>query len=114
MAKWKPSKAKAKQFAETMQEIDSFCAEHGIEQSRTSDSYYFSIDGTNYISNHTVSASNRKAYDEVTGQKLRELYHPNGENASTVYITASKTRLIEIYNNLKSGKTLDRRGNVIC
>ena len=45
--KWKPSKTKAKEFAKTMQEIDSFCQENGISQSLSSDSYYFTINGKN-------------------------------------------------------------------
>ena len=110
---WKPSKAKAKKFAQTMQDIDEFCNENNITQSSSSDSYYFTINGQKYrVSNHTVDASNRDAYDEINGKK-RDLYHPEGERKDTIYITASKTRIKEIYNNLKAGKKLDRRGNVI-
>ena len=111
--KWKPSKAQAKQFAQQMQEIDKFCAENDIKQSATSDSYYFTINGQKYrVSNHTVATSNRGAFDEINGQK-RDLYHPNGEEEDTIYITAGKTRIIDIYNNLKAGKKLDRKGNII-
>lgn len=111
--KWKPSKAKAREFAQTMQDINEFCDENGIIQSSSSDSYYFTIDGQKYrVSNHTVAASNRGAYDETYGQK-RNLYHPKGEEDDTIYITASKSRIKEIYNNLKAGKKLDRRGNIV-
>ena len=64
------------------------------------------------VSNHTVATSNKGAYDEIYGAK-RKLYHPEGEEEDTIYITASKTRIIDIYNNLKAGKKLDRRGNII-
>lgn len=56
--------------------------------------------------------SNRGAYN-VEGEQVRGLYHPNGEEDDTIYITASKTRLIEIYTALKAGKKLNRRGKVI-
>ena len=109
--KWKPSKTARREFARQMQEIDSFCAENGIESSLSKDSYYFRLNGTNYrVSNHSVEASNRGAYDEM-GNKVRELYHEGGREDSTIYIHAGKTRIIEIYNDLKAGYELDGRGN---
>lgn len=112
--KWRPSKTRAREFAQKMDEIDDFCIAHGIEQSASSDSYYFTIGDQKYrVSNHTVAASNRGAYHDVYGQ-TRELYHPDGERPDTVYITAGKTRIIEIYTALADGKRLDRRGNVIA
>lgn len=111
--KWKPSKTAAKQFADTMSTIKEFCNNNGIDYSKTCDSYYFSINGVNYrVSNHTVELSNYKAYDEF-GNKIRELYHPNGREENTVYITAGKTRIMDIYNDLKAGYQLNKRGNRI-
>lgn len=53
--RWKPSKSAAREFAAKMNEIDS---------SLMQDSYYFTIDGQKYrVSNHTVAASNRGAYN---------------------------------------------------
>ncbi len=110
MRKWKPSRTAAREFAQKMDEIGDFCHAHGILQSASGDSYYFAIDGQNYrVSNHTIEASNQKAYN-FAGQKIRDVYHPNGRNENTIYITAGKTRIIEIYNNLVAGKTLDGRG----
>lgn len=109
--KFKPNKAQAKEFKEKMDEIDEFCANNRITQSSTSDSYYFKIDGVDYrVSNHTVEASNRAAYDELTGETKRQLYHPDGRKDDTVYITAGKTRIIDIYNDLVDGYKLDGRG----
>lgn len=109
--KWKPSKTAARQYADTMEQIKIFCNENGIDHSKTCDSYYFCVNGVNYrVSNHTVESSNYKAYDEF-GNKVRELYHPNGREDNTVYITAGKTRIREIYNDLKAGYSLDKRGN---
>lgn len=108
--RWKPSKAKRVEFAQEMVRIDEFCREHGISKSSSSDSYYFTVKGQNYrVSNHTIESSNRAAYDDFGGLK-RELYHPNGREDNTVYITASKTRIIDIYNDLVAGYQLDKRG----
>lgn len=108
--KWKPSKTAKREYAQKMNEIDEFCKENGIEQSRTSDSYYFMLNGKKYrVSNHTIEASNRAAFDEFH-EKKRELYHPDGRDDDTIYITAGKTRIIEIYNDLKNGFDLDGRG----
>ena len=108
--KWKPSKTAAREFASTMEKIKSFCNENGIDYSKTLDSYYFRLDGVDYrVSNHTIELSNYKSYDEF-GNKVREKYHPNGREENTVYITAGKTRIVEIYNDLKAGYKLDKRG----
>jgi len=109
--KYKPSKTKAREFAQTMDTIDQFCRENGISQSKSSDSYYFILDGKSYrISNHTIAASNRGAYNDF-GEKIREKYHEDKESSDTIYITAGKTRIMQIYNDLKAGYELDRRGN---
>ena len=108
--KWKPSKAKIKEFASKMNEIDQFCQENAIQQSKTSDSYYFTLNGKKYrISNHTMKTSNNKAFNQF-GEQVREQYHNIEKESDTICITASKTRLIEIYTALKSGKVLDKRG----
>ena len=110
--KWKPSKTAIKNFINEMHEIDVFCVENGISQSRNSDSYYFFLNGKHYrVSNHTIEASNRHAYN-ADGEKIRDEYHDDERDKNTVYIHASKTRIIEIYNNLKAGKTLDGRGYI--
>lgn len=109
--RWKPSKAKAQEFAAQMKEIEEFCSKNGISQSLSGDSYYFVIAGHPYrVSNHTVAASNRGAFNEF-GEQVRELYHEGGEQEDVIYITAGKTRIIQIYNDLKAGCQLDRRGN---
>ena len=108
--RWKPSKAAAREFAETMKEIEDFCLENHISQSYRGDSYYFSLGGKNYrVSNHSVEASNRAAYNDF-GEMTRELYHEDGREDDVIYIHASKTRIMEIYNDLKAGYTLDGRG----
>ena len=57
---------------------------------------------------------NDKAYhfDELTGHttKIRDEYHT--AESDTICITAGKTRLPEVYQNILSGKPLDKRGNI--
>ena len=107
---WKPSKSAARAFAQQMSDIDAFCSEHGIEQSRSSDSYYFAVNGRRYrVSNHSVEASNAAAFDDL-GNRVRDFYHEGGRQDEVTYIHASKTRIIEIYNDLAAGYELDGRG----
>ena len=102
------SKSAKRAFAQKMDEIKSFCDEHAITYSNTMDSFYFYYNGTNYrLSNHTVEASNRGAYDAL-GNNIREKYH-NGRNENTIYYTVGKTRLIEVYNDIIKGFELDGR-----
>ena len=108
--KFKPSKANAREFAEKMDTVRDLCVMHNISHSLSMDSFYFCIRGQSYrVSNHTVEASNRAAFGDL-GQ-TRELYH-SARDADTIYIHASKTRIIEIYENLAAGNALDGRGNV--
>lgn len=110
--KWKASKTKAKEFAIEMKRIEEFCCENGISYSRTMDSYYFTLNGINYrVSNHTMETSNAHAYNDF-GEQVREKYHSENDFEELTCITASKTRIIEIYNNLKDGKILDKRGYI--
>lgn len=109
--KWKPNRTAAREFARTMDEITQFCVDNGISASASKDSYYFTINGQKYrVSNHTVAASNAGAVNEL-GEQVREKYHESGEENDTIYITASKTRIREIYTDLSNGWQLDRRGN---
>ena len=110
--RYKPSKSKKREFAIRMQEIDEFCVQNNISASRTNDSYYFVINGQKYrVSNHSIEASNARAYRD--GEQVREKYHDNNRSDDIIYIHASKTRIIEIYNDLKEGYKLDGRGNRI-
>lgn len=109
--RWKPSRSAAREFAQKMDEVAEYCSENKIDMSSNNDSYYFYIDSQHYrISNHTVEQSDRKAYDEF-GRQVRRKYH-DGRDDDTIYITAGKTRIIEIHKALLAGKELDGRGYV--
>jgi hypothetical protein len=109
--KYKPSKAKAREFAQTMDAIDSFCASHGINHSLTSDSYYFYFNGKSYrVSNHTIEASDKGCFDAM-GNKIRDSYH--AADSDLICYTAGKTRLIQVYSDIVAGYKLDKRGRRI-
>lgn len=109
--RYKPSKDRAREFAQKMNQIDKFCCDNGIARSQSSDSYYFMINGVNYrVSNHSIEASNRAAFN-CFGLQTRDLYHGEKRDKDVVYIHAGKTRIIDIYNDLKAGYVLDGRGN---
>lgn len=108
--KFKPSKTKTREFAIKMKEIEGFCNQNNIQMSYNKDSYYFSLYGQKYrVSNHTVEKSNERAYNYF-GEQIRIKYHPDGREDNVIYIHASKTRIMEIYNDLKEGYILNSRG----
>ena len=113
---YKLGRTKARKFAIKMREIDEFCAKNGIIQSRTSDSYYFTIHGERYrVSNHTQKQSDKGMFNSA-GVKVRESYHMKDgkyEYDREHEITAGKTRIIEVYTALRAGKRINKRGYVI-
>lgn len=97
--KWKPTKSNKEMFKKKMCEIEKFCEEKNISHSSSYDSYYFELNGQKYrISNHSPESSP---------------YHW-GRDADTIYINASKLRIIQIYIDLMCGNKLDGRGNVLA
>lgn len=111
--RWKPSRNAKREFAEKMEKIDEFCKENNIQASASMDSFYFTINGQDYrVSNHSVESSNFAAFDEF-GNQVREIYHKGGRDENVIYIHASKTRIIEIYSDLKNGYKLNGKGNRI-
>ena len=114
-SKWKPSKARKQEFKRKMQEIEEFCDENKIKQSMSCDSYYFKVNGQQYrVSNHAIESRIGKiiGYDDFM-QPIREKLndYQTTRDKDVIYIHASKTRIIEIYNDLKAGYKLDGRGN---
>ncbi len=109
--RWKPSKTAIREFAKKMDEISEFCNENGISQSRNGDSYYFTINKQDYrVSNHAVESRNK--YDELTGELLNARGYKMDaiRKHNVIYIHAGKTRIIDIYNDLKAGYKLNGRG----
>lgn len=107
--KWQPSKTAKREFAKKMAEIDEFCRQNGISQSSRGDSYYFTIGDQSYrVSNHSVESSHCR---DIFGNVYQ--YHGDSKEyrKETICIHASKTRIIEIYTDLKDGWELDGHGN---
>lgn len=103
------SKSAKRDFAIKMEEIQDFCLKNKIQTTRSNDSYYFTIDNINYrVSNHAVESRNKGNSAIYRGYNLDDKRDDN-----IIYIHASKTRIIEIYNNLKNGKKLNARGQII-
>jgi hypothetical protein len=109
---YKFSRSRARDYAQQMQEIERFCDEHNISYSKSLDSFYFMANGQQYrVSNHTVNKSDSGMYDNE-GRKVRSSYHDY--DGDTVYITAGKTRIKEIYHAIMHGRELDKRGRVVA
>lgn len=109
--RWKPSKTAKREFAAKMHEIRDFCNMNEIDYSSSMDSFYFTLNGKAYrVSNHSIESSNAAAYDAL-GNQVRAKYHDSQRNKDTIYIHASKTRIIEIFTDLANGYELDGRGN---
>jgi hypothetical protein len=88
------SKIKQREYAEEMRKIRDYCINNNITISSSGDSYYFDLNGKTYrVSNHSPNIIK------------------NGKN--DIYITASKMRIVEIYEDLKNGYELDSRGRRI-
>ena len=113
MNKWKPSKLGAAEYGDAMKAIEQFCVAHNISASKSSDSYYFTVNDINYrVSNHSIEASDRGMDNQFTEGYGRESYHPDGR-ADIVCIHAGKTRIIEIYNAIATGSKVNGRGNIL-
>ena len=109
---YRPSAAQKKEFHEKMLEIEAFCKKHGYFRKVTITIAIISALKVSDIewSNHSIEASNRAAFDEYTGEQLRELYHDPELEEDVIDILAGKTRIIDIYNDLVAGYDLDYRG----
>jgi hypothetical protein len=98
--KYKFSKSKAREYAEKMDSVQSFCDDNCIQYAVSLDSFYFTLHGQKYrVSNHRIPANS--------------YHHPTGYQDDVIYITAGKTRIEQIYTDLKNGKQLNKRGEVI-
>lgn len=87
------SKNKKREYARTMNEIDDFCADNGITASVGNDSFYFALNGIHYrVSNHTVEASNRGAYN-VEGRKFANCITPTGAKTMSCILLRAKRAL---------------------
>jgi|LakMenEpi03Aug12_release.lakeMendotaPanAssembly.Ray.scaffolds.fasta_scaffold1369336_2 hypothetical protein len=106
--KWKPSKSAINEYKEKKDRLDTFLKEHSeIISSTSKESFYFMIDDKYIrVSNHTIAKSDSGMLDEF-GNMLRDSYHKTDYD---ICVTASPLRLPEIYQDLKAGIKLNKRG----
>lgn len=88
---WTHSKAEKQIFAQTMDDIDRFCRENGIEHVENGGTYKFTIMNKKYV--------------------VSNIFVPKDLRLKgTTYFFAGQTRLKQIYEDLVAGKKLDSRG----
>lgn len=102
--KYKPSKKQIREFIAKMNQIEEFCKEHGIARSFNSDSYYFIANGKAYRVSNSLHARGEYVYDPISDHGI------DTDDSHTTYIYASKTRIIDIYNDIIAGYELDGHG----
>ena len=99
------------EFVPKIDEIDEFCSKNGILHYPWDDSYFFTVNGKECrVCDYTKFFPSHNNYD-FNCKKLppdRLFYGKRGEY--DVDIIAGRTRLVQIYNDLKAGYDLDRRG----
>ena len=114
--RYKPTRKEVEEFKNKMNEVEEFLDKHpNVSASLSRDSFYFELNGQHYrVSNHSIEASNARAYDKWTHEQIREKYHDDNRDKDTFYIHASKTRIIEIYNAIASGMKVNGRGQIVA
>ena len=103
------SNEEKRDFAIKMKEITKFCLKNNIQIGTNHNSYTFSLNGKNYI------VSNFKKYiAKLANQGVKEAArYLQILEKEIISIQASKLRIMEIYNDLKAGKQLDKNGREI-
>ena len=82
--------------------LDDFCRQNGIRQSKSGNSFYFRLNGKSYrVSDHTEQYSNVCSRD-LKGRKIRKCYH--GKTSRTNTILAQRSEVKRIYEEIKYGK----------
>ena len=112
--RWKPSRAAAKKFAITMQEIDKFIEENGIKASASRDSYYFTVNGI--PSNATINGTTCSLRARVTGTGSSytgstQLYSNSTVKGSSVSINQTGTNGV-VYTISDAEFTLSELSNI--
>lgn len=98
------SKKRIREYIEQMNHIKEFCEINGIARTSDSDGYYFVVNGQPYRVGNSLYAKEAFVYDPVSGK------HIETDDTNTIYFYASKTRIIDIYNDIIAGYELDGHG----
>lgn len=105
------SNEEKRDFAIKMKEITKFCFKNNIQIGTNHNSYTFSLNGKNYIVSNFGTDDFKKYIAKLANQGVKEaVRYLQILEKEIVSIQASKLRIMEIYNDLKAGKQLDKNG----
>ena len=105
-------------FAIKMKQIIKFCMANKIYMAANYNSYSFWLNGKRYLVTNYNFDDYKKYLKKLSGQGFAPatIYLKMLENEyddNVIRIQASKLRIMEIYNDLKAGKQLDKNGREI-
>ena len=101
-------------FAIKMKEITKFCLKNNIQVGTNHNSYTFSLNGKNYIVSNFGTDDFKKYITKLANQGVKQaVRYLQILEKEIISIQASKLRIMEIYNDLKAGKQLDKNGREI-
>ena len=105
-------------FAIKMKQIIKFCMANKIYMAANYNSYSFWLNGKRYLITNYNFDDYKKYLKKLSNQRFAPatIYLKMLENEyddNVIRIQASKLRIMEIYNNLKAGKQLDKNGREI-
>ena len=108
------SNEEKRDFAIKMKEITRFCLKNNIQIGTNHNSYTFSLNGKNYIVSNFGTDDFKKYITKLANQGIKEaVRYLQILEKEIISIQASKLRIMEIYNDLKAGKQLDKNGREI-
>ena len=108
------SNEEKRDFAIKMKEITRFCLKNNIQIGTNHNSYTFSLNGKNYIVSNFGTDDFKKYIAKLANQGVKEAArYLQILEKEIISIQASKLRIMEIYNDLKAGKQLDKNGREI-
>jgi len=110
---------KGKREDKEYKKLKEFCKKNNISYSSSVRSFYFTLFNQRYrISNHSIKESNQGRELKAQRQSLMygkdikpRLYHKGNEDI--IDITAERSRVFQIYKDIKEGYEVDERGNRI-
>ena len=108
------SNEEKRDFAIKMKEITKFCLKNNINVGTNHNSYTFSLNGKNYIVSNFGTDDFKKYITKLANQGVKQaIRYLQILEKEIISIQASKLRIMEIYNDLKAGKQLDKNGREI-
>lgn len=108
------SNEEKRDFAIKIKEITRFCLKNNIQIGTNHNSYTFSLNGKNYIVSNFGTDDFKKYITKLANQGVKEATrYLQILEKEIISIRASKLRVMEIYNDLKAGKQLDKHGREI-